>query len=393
MTRVYLDYNATAPLRPEAAAVWTELATVGQAQNPSSVHWAGQAARKRLRLAREDLAEQLRCKPSELVFTSGGGESNALALHGVAARLPPGSERTEVCASAVEHPSVLGALRQLAELHGRTAALLPVDGQGRLDVAATASMVGPRTRLVSLMLANNETGVVQPVREVVALAHAVGALVHCDATQAVGKLAFSPGELGADLLSLGGHKFGAGLGCGLLYVRSGVEVRPLLPGHQQDGRRAGTENVTAIAAAAAALRAANAQLPSAVSELARLRDRLERGLLERISGSWINGAGAPRLCNTLSIGFDGVDGEAVVIALDLAGIAVSSGAACASGTLEPSDVLLAMGQDAARASAAVRFSLGPGTTETEIDLVLDVLPGIVAANRASRSRATTRSPS
>jgi cysteine desulfurase len=378
--RAYLDYNATAPLRPEAAAVWAELAATGPAQNPSSLHWAGQMARKRLRLAREELSAQLDCKPTELVFTSGGSEANSLALHGTAARTDK-DERSEVLVSAIEHPSVMGALRQIASLHGLTPGLLPVLPSGCLDLTAAAGHIGPHTRLVSLMLANNETGVLQPVPEVVELAHAAGAFVHCDATQAAGKLPFSPRQLGVDLLSLGGHKFGAGHGFGLLYVREGLVLRPLLPGSQQEGRRAGTENVAAIAAAAAALRAATAQLPESVPRLTGLRDRLETGLLSSIAGSWINGSGVPRLCNTLSIGFRGGEGEALVIALDLEGIAASSGAACASGTLEPSSVLLAMGQDAVRASAAIRFSLGPGTSEEEVDRVLEVMPAIVKANR------------
>jgi cysteine desulfurase len=378
--RIYLDYNATAPLRPEAAAIWAEFASTRPAQNPSSLHWAGQLARKRLRLAREELADQLDCKPSELVFTSGGSESNSLALQGTAIRAE-GDERDEVWASAIEHPSVMGALQQIAALPGNATGLLPVLANGGLDLAAAARRIGSRTRLVSLMLANNETGAIQPVREVVELAHAAGALVHCDATQAVGKMSFAARALGVDLLSLGGHKFGAGPGFGLLFVRTGLELRPLFPGHQQDGRRAGTESVVAIAAAAAAMTAAIAQLPENAARMSALRDRLEQGLLKNIAGCWVNGAGMPRLCNTLNIGFEGAEGEALVIALDLEGIAASSGAACASGTLEPSGVLSAMGQDPVRASAAVRFSLGPDTTAMEIDRVLEVMPAIVAANR------------
>jgi cysteine desulfurase len=379
--RAYLDYNATAPLRPEAAAIWGELANAGRAQNPSSLHGAGQLARKSLRLAREELAAQLGCKPAELVFTSGGTEANSLAIHGVTGNALVRADRPEIWASAIEHPSVMGALRQLASLPGLTTGLLAVQSDGRLDLTAAEPLIGKQTQLVSLMLANNETGVLQPVRELAELAHATGALMHCDATQAAGKLPISPRQLGVDLLSLGGHKFGAGPGFGLLYVRAGLVLEPLFPGHQQDGRRAGTENVAAIAAAAAALRAANAQLTETMPRLTRLRDRLQAGLLARIDGSWVNGADAARLCNTLSVGFEGTEGEALVIALDLEGIAASSGAACASGTLEPSGVLLAMGQDPARASAAVRFSLGPGTSEVEIDLVLEVMPAIVAANR------------
>jgi cysteine desulfurase len=379
--RVYLDYNATAPIRPEAASVWARLSSASP-QNPSSIHWAGQEARRQLRIARDDLAAELGCSPEELIFTSGGSESNTLALLGTAPpRLDP---RREVAVSAIEHPSVMSAVAQLTSLHGMHQRILPVRKNGSLDLDAAASLIGPHTRLVSLMLANNETGVLQPVREVAAIARAAGALIHCDATQAAGKMPLSLQELEVDLLTLGGHKFGAGHGFGLLYVRAGVDVKPLFGGHQQDGRRAGTENVIAVAAAAAALRAANGQLPNSMERLGELRDRLETGLLTSIDGSWVNGAGALRLCNTLSIGFDSAEGEALVIALDLEGIAASSGSACTSGTLEPSGVLTAMGQDAARASAAVRFSLGAGNEAQEIDRVLEVMPSIVAANRDRR---------
>ncbi len=384
MSSIYLDHNATAPLRPEAAAIWREYAQLLPAQNPSSLHQPGQAARKQLRLARESIAADLGCTPGEIIFTAGGSESNALALLGIA-RTSSDDQRTEIFASGVEHPSVMAALDQIRTLPGRSVGLLPVDADGVLDLAGAADRIGPGTRLVSVMLANNETGVVQPVAEVVRIARGVGAMVHCDATQAVGRLAFSPDDLGIDLLSLGGHKFGAGLGFGLLYVRRGVEISPLYPGHQEGGRRAGTENVAAAMAAAAALRAAVHERAEAMPRLARLRDRLQFGLETRISGMWVNGGNAPRLCNTLNVGFEGVEGEALVIALDLAGIAASSGAACASGTLEPSSVLVAMGQDAVRAAAAVRFSLGPGTDETQIDRVIEVLPDLVAANREVHS--------
>jgi cysteine desulfurase len=335
-----------------------------------------------LRVARDDLAAELGCAPEELIFTSGGSESNTLALLGTASTRQ--DQRRDVAISAIEHPSVMSAVAQLASLHGITRRVLPVLTNGCLDLDAATSLIGSQTRLVSVMLANNETGVLQPVREIASMARAAGALVHCDATQAAGKIPLRLQELNVDLLTLGGHKFGAGHGFGLLYARAGVDLKPLFGGHQQDGRRAGTENVTAVAAGAAALRAANAQLSDSVPRLTAMRDRLETGLLSSIGGSWVNGAGAPRLCNTLSIGFDDAEGEALVIALDLEGIAASSGSACTSGTLEPSSVLSAMGQDPARASAAVRFSLGPGTQEREIDRVLEVMPGIVAANRDRR---------
>jgi cysteine desulfurase len=346
--------------------------------NPSSIHQEGRRARERLDEARERLAAALGCLPRELVFTSGGSEANALGLWGAfLGRGDPG--RTRVLASAVEHPSVLATLEQVERVGARVE-LLPVGSDGVVDLEGARSALGSDVALVSLMLANNETGVIQPVAELARAAREAGALVHCDAVQAAGRLPIAPRELAVDLLSLSGHKFGAGLGAGLLYVRDGVPLAPLAAGHQEGGRRAGTEAVGGQLAMAVALEEVERERLPAVDGIVALRRRLEEGLLA-LPGCRLLGAAVPRLCNTANLCFEGAAGEALVIALDLAGIAASSGAACASGTLEPSHVLLAMGLSPELARSSLRFSLGPENTAAEIDGLLSVFPSILAAAR------------
>ncbi len=373
--RTYLDHNASAPLRPEAARA---LAAVEPLGNPSSIHREGREARERLDEARERLAALLRCRPRELVFTSGGSEANALALWGsFLGRRDPA--RTRILASAIEHPSVLSTLGQLARVGARVE-LLPVGVDGSVQLEQIPAKLGPDVALVSLMLANNETGVIQPVAELARAAHEVAAVVHCDAVQAAGRLPLEPRELGADLLSLSAHKFGGGPGAGLLYVRDGLPLAALAAGHQEGGRRAGTETVGSQLAMAAALEAAERDRASNVERISALRERLEAGLLA-LRGARSVGASAPRLCNTSNVCFEGASGEALVIALDVAGFAVSSGAACASGTLEPSHVLLAMGLEPEVARSSLRFSLGPSNTAEEIDRLLAAFPAILDAAR------------
>jgi cysteine desulfurase len=375
MNRIYLDHNASAPVRPEAARARAATETLG---NPSSIHREGREARERLDEARERLSALLHCRPRELVFTSGGSEANALALWGAfLGRRDVG--RTRVLASAIEHPSVLSTLKQLDRVGARLQ-LLPVGAGGRLDLDRALAALGPDVALVSLMLANNETGVVQPVAELARAARAAGAGVHCDAVQAAGRLQVEPRELQVDLLSLSGHKFGAGMGSGLLYVRDGLSLAALAAGHQEGGRRAGTETVGSHLATAAALEAAERDRAADAERLSALRQRLEDGLLA-LPGTRLVGTDLPRLSNTANICFDGAAGEALVIALDLAGIAASSGAACASGTLEPSHVLLAMGIEPELARSSLRFSLGPGNTVQEIERLLDLFPPILEAAR------------
>jgi cysteine desulfurase len=287
-----------------------------------------------------------------------------------------------VLVSGIEHPSVLGTLEALARERPEVQVeRMAVDRRGVLDLEAAAAQLSDDVLLVSLMLANNETGVLQPVSELALLARARGALVHCDAAQAVGKMPVDLGELGADLVTAGGHKFGAGLGMGLLVVGRGVPIAPLLPGHQENGLRGGTENVVAVVAAAAALEATLGELGERAPRIARLRDRLEQGLLARIPESVAHGASAVRIPNTSLLAFPGAEGEAVVIGLDLEGVAASTGAACASGTIEPSHVLEAMGLPRRETVASIRFSLGASNTEAEIDRVLEIVPEVVAAAR------------
>ncbi len=372
--RIYLDHNASAPLRPEAIAAREE---AGGAGNASSVHWAGRRKRNALDTARERVAGLLGARPSEIVFTSGGSESNALALWGAfLGRREPG--RVRVLVSAIEHPSVLQTAAQLARA-GAQVELLPVGADGRLDLDRARGALGPDVALAALMLANNETGAVQPVAEFAREVRAHGAIFHCDAVQAAGRIDARPAALGADLLAISGHKLGAGTGAGVLFVRDGVPIAPIAAGHQEGGRRAGTEDVPSCAAFAAAFAAAEAERSIAAPRLAALRDRLEAGLRAVPDATFA--ASEPRLPNTVNACFRGAAGEALLIALDLEGIAASSGAACASGTLEPSHVLLAMGVPPEVARGSLRFSLGPGNTEAEVDAVLALLPDIVRAAR------------
>ncbi len=392
--RIYLDHNSTAPLHPAAAAIWQELSRDSWPANPSSIHWAGRAARRRLTEAREKIAQLLGVSARELFFTASGTEANATALRGTLQLAPPGRRR--ILVSGLEHPSVLRTLEAVArERPDVKVEAMAVNRNGVLDLSSAETQLASDVLLVSLMLANNETGALQPVSELALRARAQGVLVHCDAAQALGKIPVDLGALGADLVTAGGHKFGAGFGVGLLVVRRGVPLAPLLPGHQENGLRGGTENVVAVVAAAAALEAALAELAGpgdAGSRIAKLRDRLEQGLLARVPETSIHAADAPRLPNTSAVRFSGAEGEAVLIGLDLEGIAVSTGAACAAGSIEPSQVLLAMGVPAIDALASIRFSLGSSTSEAEIDQVLDVVPRVVAAVRRHASEPVEARP-
>jgi cysteine desulfurase len=383
--RIYVDHNATAPLHPAAAAVWQTRAQLALPANPSSIHWAGRGARRDLSEARERIAALLGVGPRELFFTASGTEANATTLRG-AVRLASGARR-RVLVNPTEHPSVLGTLEALAQ--GRPDLVIEriaLDHRGVVDLRAFEAQLDPSVLLVSLMFANNETGIVQPVEEVALLARARGALVHCDAAQAVGKRRVDLAALGVDLATAGGHKFGAGLGAGLLVVRRGISLEPLLSGHQEGGLRGGTENVAAVVAAAAALDARLQEIDLQTERLSGLRGSLERGLLGSIPGARLHGADAPRLANTSLLTFPGAEGEAVLIGLDVEGIAASSGAACASGSIEPSHVLLAMGVPILEAATAVRFSLGPSNTEAEIEHLLEVVPRVVAAVRRANEK-------
>ncbi|WP_163997254.1 cysteine desulfurase family protein [Pyxidicoccus caerfyrddinensis] len=377
---IYWDYNAAAPVRPEVAALLARAFSQGGFGNASSVHQGGRDARARLDAARAKVARVLGCEPKEVTFTGSGSEADALALVG-AFHARPVPERRRVVTSAVEHPALLGAVAQL-EREGASVVRLAPGPDGRVRADDVLAALTPDTALCSLMWANNETGVVQPAAEVARACRQRGVLFHTDAVQAAGKVPLSLREVDADLLSLSAHKFGGPPGVGVLVVRKGVDVRALTPGHQEGGRRGGTQNVPYAEALALALALAVAELPEVSARVGALRDAFEREALASLTGVEVNGAGAPRVPNTSSLRFDGVEGEALLMALDLEGICVSTGAACASGTLTPSHVLRAMSLSAPQARGSLRFSLGPSTSEAEVERVLQALRQHVPKVRA-----------
>ncbi len=377
---IYWDYNAAAPVLPEVAQALARAFTEGGFGNPSSVHQAGREARGRLDTARARVARVLGCEPKEVCFTGSGSEADALAIKGAfLARPDPGRRR--IVSSTLEHPAVLAALTQL-EQQGAEVVRLKPGADGRVRAEAVVEALTPATALCSLMWANNETGVVQPAAEVARACRQRGILFHTDAVQVAGKLPLSLREVDADLLALSAHKFGGPAGAGVLVVRKGVDVQGLTPGHQEAGRRGGTQNVPYAEALALALEKAQAAQESTAARVGALRDTFEREVLTSIPDVTVNGGGAPRVPNTSNLHFHGADGEALLIALDLEGICVSSGAACASGTLTPSHVLLAMGLTPAQAHGSLRFSLGPDTTEAEVERVVEALRSHVPRARA-----------
>ncbi|MHB1144412.1 MAG: cysteine desulfurase family protein [Thiobacillus sp.] len=368
---VYLDNNATTPVAPECVAPVLECLCESWG-NPSSKHAVGEAAKSRVSEARASVAKLLNATPAEIVFTAGGTEASHLAIHGALAARPG---RSHIVTSAVEHPATLALLAQL-ETQGVRVTRLPVDADGGLDLAALERAITPDTALVSLMWANNETGVLFPVADAARIAQSKGVLFHTDAVQAAGKIPLDLAQVPVDLLSLSGHKFHAPKGVGALFVRKGMKLQPLLFGHQERGRRGGTENVPAIVGLGLACELAASELEAKAAATAALRDRLESGLLARIPFATINGGTAPRVANTSSVRFGELEAEAILDKLDRAGICASSGAACTAGGSAPSHVLIAMGLSEADALATIRFSLSRYTTEAEIDHVLDVLASI-----------------
>ena len=372
--RIYLDHAATTTVRPEAVEAMIPL--LGGGHNPSSLHAEGRAARAAVDDARGTVARVLGCAAREIVFTGSGTEADALAIAGAArARAAAGRH---VVTSAVEHHAVLHACDAL-EREGWEITRIPVDDAGRLDVDAFARALEPRTALASIMLGNNETGVLQPVAELARLARDRGVVFHTDAVQCAGWIALDVAALGVDLLTLSGHKFGGPKGVGALFVRRGIDLEPLITGGAQEhGLRAGTENVPGIAGFARALSLAEAERPEAAPRVAALRDRLEAGIVAAIPDCRINGAGAPRLPHVLSVAFADVPGDALLARLDLEGIAASAGSACAAGALEPSHVVAALGMPERYRRGVVRFSLGAGTSASDVDTVLGRLPALVA---------------
>ena len=372
MLRAYFDYNATTPIAPEVrqAVVSCLDETYG---NASSIHHFGQAAKQRLEMARRQLAALINAKPTEIVFTGGGTEADNMAILGVV-RAAAGP-RKHVITTAIEHPAVLAPCGQL-EREGVAISRLPVGSSGVVDPDDVLRALRPETVLVSVMHANNEIGAIQPVAEIAAQSNVP---LHVDGVQALGKIPVDVAALGVDLYSVSAHKLYAPKGVGALYVRKGARLAPLsFGGHHERDRRPGTENVPGIAGFGAAAEAASRNLSEEAVNISALRDRLEGAILDRIPETGVNGSRASRTPNTTNIYFDGIDGEALVIALDLRGFAVSTGSACSSGAVTPSHVLTAIGLSAERARASIRFSLGRFTTATEVDALIEAIGASVA---------------
>ena len=390
--RIYFDHNATTPVDPAVAETIARVMT-DEYGNASSVHHFGQRAKAVLDDARSAVAALLGAELSEIVFTSGGTESDNFALRGVAEALEP-TGRRHLIASSIEHEAVLVTLRALARRGWRTT-LLPVDASGIVKPEALAEALTDDTAIVSVMHANNEIGTIQPVAELARLAHARGALFHTDAVQSIGKIPVDVRALGVDLLSLSAHKFNGPKGAGALWIKRGARVTAILTGGKHErSRRAGTENVPAIAGLGVAARLAAKKVTTDAPRIAALRNRLEDAILARVPGTAINGDRDPRVPNTTNISFEAVEAESLLIALDLEGIAVSTGSACSSGTLEPSHVLRAMGLPSPRTQNSIRLSLGAGNTDAEVDFVVSTLPAIVDKLRSltgASARTRTRS--
>jgi len=375
MRRVYLDNNATTPVLPEVFE--TMQAYFGERfGNASSIHHHGQETRAAVERARESVAALLGGGASEIVFTSGGTEGDNLAIFGLTR---PGQH---VISSTVEHHAVLNSCRHL-EASGCEVTYVPVNGQGQVDPDDVRRALRPNTGLITIMMANNETGVLQPVEEISRIAAEADVYFHTDAVQAAGKVAINVKRIECDLLSISGHKMNAPQGVGALYVRKGTTLRPMLfGGSHERSRRAGTENVPGIVALGkAAELARDAFSRGDLEQMSRMRDRLEQTILSQVESTSVNGQGAPRVPNTSSIYFECIEGEALVIALDLKGVAVSTGAACSSGAIEPSHVLTAMGMSPERARGSLRFSLGKQNTPEDVDFALSLLKDSVGRLR------------
>ena len=377
--RTYLDHNATTPLAPTVLETVTAVLRE-QFGNASSVHMFGQMAKAQVDGARVAVADLIGARPQEIVFTSGGTEADNLAIRGAAEAAAPGRKR-HLIASAIEHEAVLKTLKALSR-RGWTTTLLPVDESGIVAPDALEAALTDETVLVSVMHANNEIGTVQPIAELAAMARRRGALFHTDAVQSAGKLPITVDRLGVDLLSVSAHKLNGPKGVGALWVRRGVRlVASQTGGGQERNRRAGTENVPGIAGFGTAARIAGAALDGRPADVGVLRDRLETGILDNVPGAVVNGNRGRRVPNTTNISFEGVEAESLLIALDLEGVAVSTGSACSSGTLEPSHVLRAMGCSPHRTQSSIRFSLGLGNTAEQIDRVVEILPRVVGKLR------------
>jgi cysteine desulfurase len=387
MNRVYLDFNATTPVDPAVLDAMLPYFS-GEFANAASIHTPGQRARAAVETAREKVAALIGARPQEIVFTSGGTESDNHAIFGVVGQafLPVSSSRNtnsfpHLITTAIEHEAVLNACQAL-EKEGVRVTYLWTDREGEIDLDELRRAIRPETILITIMHANNELGTVQPLEEIGRIAAEADVYFHTDAVQSAGKIPIDVKELQVDLLSISGHKLYAPKGIGALYVRGGTRLRQLLyGGHHQRGFRPGTENVAGIVGLGKAAEMARKSLAEDAQRVSAFRDKLQQGLLHRVPQSRVNGGAAPRTPNTTNLVFPGVEGEALLIALDLKGLACSTGAACSSGAVEPSHVLTAIGLPPEEARASLRFSLGRHTTSADIDFALNVVPAAVAQLR------------
>jgi cysteine desulfurase len=380
--RVYFDYNATTPMDREVVEAMLPYFSEGFG-NASSIHSVGQQARAAVEKARESVATLVGAKPGEIVFTSGGTEADNLGIFGVAAAEAgkkgalEGGRTRHVITTQIEHHAVLNACQAL-ERQGVEVSYLPVDGDGLLDPDDVRHAIRPETILITVMYANNELGSIQAIAEIGRIASEAEVYFHTDAVQSAGKLRLDVNELGVDLLSISGHKIYGPKGAGALYVRAGTPLEPVMHGgHHERDRRPGTENVPGIVGLGKAAELARRNLPSETARVTQLRDRFEEGILSRVPQARVNGSRKNRVANTTNMTFSFADGEALVIALDLKGLACSTGAACSSGAIEPSHVLTAIGLAPEDARASLRFSLGRHTTDEEVEFALGITPGVV----------------
>lgn len=380
MTPIYLDHNATTAVHPTVVDAMLPWLTQHYG-NPSSVHWAGRAANAALEKAREQVARLLNASVSDIIFTSGGTEGDNFAIKGTA--LQRAEQGRHLITTAVEHPAVLETCRAL-ERQGWQVSYLPVDSQGNLDLAQLESNIQPQTQLISVMWANNEIGNIYPLAEISVIAKARGVCLHSDAVQVAGRLPIDVQATGLDLAVISGHKFGAPKGVGALFVKSGNRLEPLMHGGSQERhRRGGTSNLASIVGLGKACELAGVEMQQNAVHVAQLRERLQQGIRRGIRGVFFHGAQQSdhRLPNTLNASFAGISGESLLMSLDLKGIAVSSGSACSSGSLEASHVMTALGVAPQLAQSSIRFSLGPTNTAAEIDYVIDELAAAVSRLR------------